>query len=171
MDTLVAATSLSGNYSAGWAVAGGLAGGIAFLLVVHMGLAVGMTRMNFLHILGTMMTPGVSTTAAYAIGFMMHMMASAVFGLAHAAILSGIDPPSVGAAAGWGLLIGAAHGAVILMVLPMMLSMMHPLVKDGRIPRPGSLMTGFGAMTPAGSLMAHVVFGVAAGAIYAAGTL
>jgi hypothetical protein len=44
---------------------------------------------------------------------------------------------------------------------------MHPLVRRGEIERPGIALTGFGAMTPIGSLAAHVAFGVVTGALYA----
>lgn len=159
------------SYSAGWAAVAGLVGGIAFLLVVYMGRSSGMTRMDFLYILGTMMTPGLKRPAAYVMGFMMHMAAAAGFGLLHAALLHAIEVETVGAAAGWDLLIGAAHGLVVLVAMPMMLMAMHPLVQQGRLEQPGPAMTGFGPMTPVGSLMAHAAFGVVTGTLYAAAVL
>lgn len=157
-------------YSASYAVLGGLIGGVVFLMVVTMGYASGMTRMNFLQILGTMASPRISRRAAYAVGFMIHMMMSVGFGLLHGAIVEGIGVTTTGAGAGWGVLLGAAHGVVILMALPMVLSAMHPLVRTGVIESPGVALTGFGRGTPLGSLMAHVAFGLTVGAIYAAGT-
>lgn len=59
----------------------------------------------------------------------------------------------------------------ILVIMPMMLTTMHPLVRKGELERPGVALTGFGAMTPVGSLMAHAAFGVVTGAIYAAAVL
>lgn len=168
---LLAFSTLAGHYSAGWAAVAGLVGGVAFLMVVYMGLAVGMTRMNFLKILGSMMAPDASAGVVYGIGLMVHLMLAAGFGLAHAGILHAIGVTSVGEAAGWDLVIGAVHGAVILVALPMMLSLMHPLVRRGQLEAPGVAMTGYGSMTPVGSLMAHVVFGVVTGAIYAAALL
>jgi hypothetical protein len=168
---LVLTATLAGHYSAGWAAVAGLIGGVAFLLVVYMGLGVGMTRMNFLYILGSMMAPTGSKAVIYAVGFMAHMMLAAGFGLLHAAILHAIGISSVGQAAGWDLLIGATHGMVILVAMPMMLSMMHPLVRSGQIESPGVAMVGFGGMTPLGSLMAHMAFGVVTGAVYAAAVL
>lgn len=167
---LLAAT-LAGKYSPGWAVVAGLIGGIAFLLVVYMGLAVRMTRMNFLYILGSMVAPRAGQATIYILGFLGHMMLAAGFGLLHATILHAIGISSVGQAAGWDLLIGAIHGMAILVAMPMMLSMMHPLVRSGLIERPGVAMVGFGGMTPLGSLMAHAAFGLVTGAIYAAAVL
>jgi hypothetical protein len=59
------------------------------------------------------------------------------------------------------------HGAGALIVMPMMLAMAHPHVRTGDLERPGALMTGFGSMTPVGSVAAHVVFGLVVGSIYA----
>jgi len=164
-------TTLAGHFTGGWGLAGGLAGGVAFLMVVYAGLAMGMTRMNFLHVLGTMFAPGGSTTTVYGLGLMIHLMMSAGFGVAHAGILHAIGVTSVGQAAGWDLLIGAGHGLVILAMLPMALSLMHPLVRKHAMDQPGIALMGFGTGTPLGSLMAHVLFGVTTGAIYAAAIL
>jgi len=51
-------------------------------------------------------------------------------------------------------------------MMPMMLTMGHPLVKDGTIANPGTAMMGFGRMTPMGMVVAHVVYGLVLGAIY-----
>lgn len=130
----IVASTLAGNYSVGWTIAAGLVGGVAFLMVVYMGPGVHMTRMNFLYLLGTMMAPRASEATAYAVGFMVHVMLSAGFGLAHAGLLHALDVTSGGQAAGWDLLIETLHGIVILMALPMMLLSMHLLVREGRIP-------------------------------------
>lgn len=164
-------TTLAGHYSAGWAVFGGLAGGIAFLAVVSMGYAIGMTRMNFLEVLGTMMAPRAKSATVYTLGFMAHMMLSAGFGLAHAGLLHAIGVTHLGEAAAWDLLIGSAHGVVILVGMPMMLSLFHPLVRKQAMDQPGIALTGFGALTPLGSLMAHAAFGAIAGTVYAAALL
>lgn len=159
--------TLAGNFDAAAAVFGGLLGGVAFLMVVYMGLGVGMTRMNFLHILGTMMAPNAPERTSYTVGLVAHMMASAGFGLVHAGLLHAIGVSSVGEAAAWDLLIGAVHGMIILAVMPMMLTTMHVLVRRGQIEQPGLALMGFGTGTPMGSLMAHVAFGLVTGAVYA----
>lgn len=164
---VLGAASLSGDFAAGAAILAGLIGGLAFLAVVSMGLGIGMTRMNFLSILGSMMAPKAPKSTTYVIGFAIHMMLSAVFGLVHAGILTALDVTSVGSAAAWDLLIGSVHGVGVLVLLPVMLTMAHPLVRTGDLERPGALLTGFGSMTPIGSLAAHVAFGLVAGSIYA----
>jgi hypothetical protein len=163
----VLAATLAGNFDAGAAIGAGVLGGVALLAVVTMGRVVGMTRMNFLEVLGTMMTPSGSRPAVYVLGLVAHLMASAVFGLAHAGLLHAIGVTSVGEAVGWDVAIGAAHGVVALIALPIMLTTMHPLVRKGSMESPAIALTGFGAGTPIGSLMAHVAFGLVAGAVYA----
>jgi hypothetical protein len=168
---VLAATTLAGHFSPGWALAGGVAGGLAFLAIVYMGRAIRMTRMNFLDVLGTMLVPHASKATVYAVGLMAHLMMAAGFGIAHAGLLHAIGVTSVGQAAGWDLLIGSVHGMVILAVMPMLLTLMHPLVRKGAMERPGVAMTGFGSGTPIGSLMAHMAFGIVTGALYAAAVL
>ncbi len=158
---------LAGNYAAGSAILGGVVGGIAMLVVIYGGRAMGMTSMDLLRTLGTMIMPSGADNVIYGVGLMMHLMMSAAFGLAHAGLLHAFEPTSTGAATGLGLVIGAVHGLIVTMAMPMMLTMGHPLVKNGTIANPGPFMTGFGKMTPLGMIMAHVGFGLVTGAIYA----
>ena len=166
--SFLAATTLAGQYRAAPAIAAGVIGGLVFLVIVYMGLGLGMTRMNFLTMLGTMFAPEASSGVVYALGFAVHMMMSAVFGLVDAGILTAIGATSVGQAAGWGLALGAAHGAVVLAAMPMILVAMHPLVRRGELAAPGVALTGYGSGTPVGSFMAHVAFGLVAAVVYAA---
>ncbi len=165
---VLAAASLGGNYAAGAAIVAGLIVGLAFLAVVYMGMGTGMTRVDFLSILGSMVAPKATRSTTRAIGFAVHMMMSVIFGLAYAGILTVIDVTSAGSASTWGALVGVVHGAGVLIVMPMMLATAHPLVRSGDLERPRALMTGFGSMTPVGSLAAHIVFGLVVASIYAA---
>lgn len=162
------ATELAGNYSIGWALLAGVIGAMAMLPVIYGGLAMGMTKMDLLRTLGSMVQPKGSDATIYGIGLMMHAMMGAAFGLVHAGLLHAFDPSSGGAAVGLGILIGAVHGMIVTGVMPMMLTMGHPLVKDGTITAPGPAMTGFGKMTPMGLVVAHVAYGLVTGAIYVA---
>ena len=115
-----------------------------------------------------MVAPSASQSAVYAIGAMMHLMMGAVFGIVHAGLLHATDPSTEGGAAGLGALFGAGHGMIVAAMMPIMLTMAHPLVRNGTMPAPGVAMTGMGKMTPMGIVMAHVAFGVVAGSIYTA---
>ena len=167
MNLSLLALQLSGNFSAGNAILAGLVGALAMLVVIYGGKAMGMTEMDLLKTLGTMVAPKSTGNSAYMIGLMMHLMMGAVFGIVHAAVLTGFDPSSNGAAVGLGVVIGAVHGMIVTAMMPPMLTMAHPLVRSGEMPQPGNLMTGLGKMTPMGMVMAHIVFGVVTGAIYA----
>ncbi len=160
------ATQLAGNYSVGWALLAGAIGAMAMLPVIYGGRAMGMTTMDLLRTLGSMMQPKGSDAVVYGIGLMVHLMMGAAFGLVHAGLLHAFDPSSSGAAVGLGILIGAVHGIIVTVMMPMMLTMGHPLVKDGTIADPGTAMMGFGKMTPMGMVVGHVVYGLVLGAIY-----
>lgn len=160
------ATQLAGNYSVGWALLAGVIGAMAMLPVIYGGRAMGMTKMDLLRTLGSMIQPKGSDAVIYGIGLMIHVMMGAGFGLIHAGLLHAFDPSSTGAGTGLGILIGAVHGIIVTAMMPMMLTMGHPLVKDGTMAAPGPAMTGFGKMTPMGLVVAHVVYGLVTGAIY-----
>lgn len=162
----VLAADLAGAYDVPAGIVAGVVGAGAMLVVVYGGLAAGMTSMDLLRTLGTMVAPRTSRGSARALGLMVHVMMGAVFGLVHAGLLHAAAPGSAGAATALGALFGLVHGAVITVAMPVMLTMAHPLVSSGELPRPGALMTGFGPMTPVGMVMAHVVFGVVTGAVY-----
>ncbi len=168
MNTSLLAVSLAGNFEAGTAIWAGLVGAVAMLAVIYMGLASGMTSMDLLRTLGTMVAPKASNSVVYGVGLMMHLMMGAAFGLVHAGLLHAVDVGSDGAAAGYGALFGGVHGLSVAVMMPIMLNMMHPLVRSGDMPAPGVAMTGLGKMTPMGIVMAHVVFGLVTGAIYVA---
>lgn len=165
--TFTLASTLAGQYSIGWALLAGAVGAMGMLMVIYGGRAMGMTKMDLLRTLGTMVQPKGSTNVVYGIGLMIHVMMGAGLALVHTGLLHAFDPSSTGAAVGLGILLGAAHGVMVTVAMPAMLKMGHPLVKDGTIDDPGPAMTGFGKMTPVGMVMAHVVYGLLVGAIYA----
>jgi len=166
MSTSTLAISLAGNFEPGTAIWAGLVGAVAMLAVIYMGRAAGMTSMDLLRMLGTMVAPKASNPVVYGVGLMMHLMMGAMFGLVHAGLLHAVDPSSEGAAAGFGALFGGVHGVMVAAMMPVMLTMMHPLVRSGDMPAPGVAMTKLGKMTPMGIAIAHLVFGLVTGAIY-----
>ncbi len=168
MSTSVLALNLSGSFEAGPAVYAGIAGAIAMLAVIYMGRAVGMTTMDLLRSLGTMVAPKAPPATVYAIGFMMHLMMGAMFGLVHVGLLHAIGPSTDQAAIWVGLLLGLGHGVGVTAMMPVMLDMAHPLVRSGDLAKPGVAMTGYGPMTPMGMLLAHAAFGLVVGAVYIA---
>ncbi len=163
------ALDLTGQFSAGGAIVAGIVGALVMLVVMYGGKAMGMTSMDLLKTLGTMMLPKASDGVAYGVGMMMHLMMGAAFGVIHAGVLHAFGPSSNAAATWISIGIGVVHGMMVLVAMPMMLNMAHPLVKDGTMDKPGTALMNFGTMTPMGVTMGHVVFALVAGALYVGG--
>jgi len=166
MPNPILALSLANNFDAPVAALAGIVGALAMLMVIYGGRAMGMTSMDLLRTLGTMAMPNGEKNVVYGIGLMMHLMMGAVLGVVHAGLLHAVGPTSEGGAVGWGILFGLGHGAMVAVMMPVMLTKVHPLVHSGELPDPGFAMTGMGKMTPAGITMSHIVFAVVAGLIY-----
>lgn len=160
---VVAGIAIEGWGAISWAgaVVWGLVATVAFTLFSMMGKAMGMTRMDLLDLLGSAVaTPG--TSASRAIGGVMHLMNGAILavGWAYAARLAEVDLTWVSATA-WG-------GVLWVLALLMMSTMgaVHPAIRRGEQDDPGTAATNFGAMTPVGSLMGHLVWGALLGLLY-----
>ncbi len=143
------------------AIVWGVVATLAFTLFSIVGGAMGMTRMDILDLLGSMMAqPG--STAARAIGAMIHHANGALLAIAWAYGVALIGLP-----ANW--LTGLAWGAILTALALLMLSTMgavHPAIRKGEQEDPGLMATNFGAMTPVGSLMGHLVYGLVLGLLY-----
>lgn len=168
MTTNVLALALTGSFSPGAAIVSGLIGAVSMLAIIYAGRAAGMTSMDLLRTLGTMVAPASRGSTVWLIGLGLHLMMGAVFGLVHVGLLHGFDPSSSASAAWLGLVLGAIHGMVVVMVMPVLLTMAHPLVRTRDVPDPGLVMNGFGRLTPVGMVMAHAAFGIVVGAVYVA---
>lgn len=160
------ALQISNSFDAISAVEAGVVGATAMLVVIYMGLAIRMTRMDLLWILGTMFAPHSTKSRIYLTGLLVHLMMGAAFGLAHAGLLTQLDPSTNDGANGLGLVLGLGHGMVAGLIMPFLLTMAHPLVRNQEIPKPGFALSGFGSLTYVGVIMAHGVFGLVLGATY-----
>lgn len=162
------------------ALLAGLTGTIAMTLLMRMSIAMGMTNMPPMPLIqGAMATDDPDT--AKKIGMFTHVivMGTVVFGLIYAALFAALGT------AGWltGLIIGAIHGVVAGAFMKMM-GQTHPRMEpianftgdttwrheEGRlrIAKPGLFAINYGGATPMGLLMAHAVYGLVLGAVYAA---
>lgn len=148
-----------------------IAGGAATLVMtvlMQMGAAMGMTRMSMTEMLGSMFVR--DATAARRLGSAVHFMNGLAFGVLYAAVWWALEP-AIESAWWVGLIFGAVHGFVAMAAMPMM-SAMHPRVRETApqgevvLPRFGFGGTGFGAMTPMGIMMGHLVFGVVWGLVF-----
>lgn len=143
------------------AIVWGLVGTIAFTAVSMMGKAMGITNMDLLDLLGSVAAkPG--SAEAKRLGLAIHLMNGALLGVggAYAASLFGVQ---LSWASGliWGVTL---WGLALLMMSG--IGAVHPAIRAGRQRDPGNAATNFGPMTPVGSLVGHVVFGVVLGGLY-----
>lgn len=128
----------------------------------------GFTRMNLPHMIGTMFTADRDRAKLY--GFLVHMMNGFIFSLVYIAAFHA----SGWFNAGFGALVGAAHGLFVLVAAMPIMPGMHPrmasethgpTVVRGLEP-PGFLGRNYGARTPLFAFAAHVIFGAILGAFY-----
>lgn len=166
MTNSIIAIQISDSFDALSAVEAGVAGALAMLIVIYMGKAMRMTRMDLLSMLGTMFVPRCAKWHIYLAGLMVHLMMGAVFGLAHVGLLAWLDPSTNGGANGLGLLLGLGHGMFAGLMMPLLLTMAHPLVRNKKMPQPGFALSGFGSLTYIGVIMAHGAFGLVLSASY-----
>jgi hypothetical protein len=159
------------GYVPGAAVLAGLTGGLAFLVIVWDAIAGGITRMGYLYVLGAGVAPRASGGTAYGLGLLVHVALSAILGLAYAGLFDAVGVSSVGDGVAFGLLIGLVHGAAAMLAAGWVLAHIHSLVRNGRLAKPGTALTGYGRSTPVVWMIAHAAFGATVGAVYAAAVL
>ncbi len=151
------------EFEAGPAAISGLLGGAAMFLLLYGAMAMmpRVMRMNMMALLGGML--GLTGTAGFVVGTMMHAMMSVAFGLAHIGIYTLLDTQEITVASGVGL--GVAH-AVVSGVMLAALPMVHPLVRAGRMEAPGPFGWSLGPMNAVGFVMLHIVFGIVVALTY-----
>jgi hypothetical protein len=128
----------------------------------------GLTRMNLLHMLGTIFTPNRDKARLY--GFGIHVAAGWLFSLIYVLIFQ-----SLGAAGWWrGVVIGLLHAFFVLVVVVGLLPGLHPRMASEQqgpaaqnmLEPPGFLALHYGVQTPLAILLSHTVFGAILGAFY-----
>jgi hypothetical protein len=142
----------------------GLVGGLAFLLVLWDAIVGGVLDVPFLHALGALVAPHASERAAYGVGAGTHAALSIGFALAYAWVLDALGPATVGAGAALGLLIGLGHGIAATVVVAAMLARSRHVAEAAGSVALGSHPRGAAAAW----ILAHAVFGLTVGTVYAA---
>jgi hypothetical protein len=144
------------------AIVWGVVATAVFTAFSMMGAAMGMTRMDLLDLLGSAVFPP-RTAASRGLGAVVHHMNGALLAVAWGYGVALVDLP-----ANWatGLLWG---GILTVLALWMMsaIGSVHPAIRRGEQEDPGPAATNFGVMTPVGSLMGHLVYGLVLGFTYA----
>ena len=142
----------------GRAITAGLVGGVAMTalgwLVRQFGL-----EMNAEMMLGTMTSaPGVT---AWIIGFMMHLLLSALIALLYA---WGFERVTHRAGAAIGLGFAVIHVLVAGVVMAM-IPAMHPMIPE-QMPAPGAFLSAMGGTFVGLFLIEHLLYGATVGALY-----
>lgn len=154
------------DFDIGRAILGGLVGTVSMTVVMYMGAMMGM-KMDMPMTLGTMLFP--KGPAAWVVGLMMHLMMGVVFFIIYAALFTALNIES--GIIGWSALFGAIHALMAGAAFGMMPSV-HPRMAaeptPGTVSAPGYFGVKMGMMGPVALIVVHVVYGLVAGAIYAA---
>ena len=139
---------------------------LATLLATSHGL--GLTRMNFPYMLGTVVTADRDKARLY--GFLAHLLNGWVFSLAYVFIFESRQMVN------WwfGLLIGLAHALFVLTVGMSLLPTLHPRMASERhgptahrqLEPPGFMALNYGYQTPVSVFVSHAVFGAILGWLY-----
>ncbi len=127
-----------------------------------------LTRISIPYLLGTMVTP--SRDRAKILGFLIHLVNGQLFALLYVAIFDATGDTGTLR----GMLVGLAHGAVVLLVVVPLLPTIHPRMASlqqgptsvRQIEPPGPLALYYGFSTPFTIVAAHAVFGAVVGSLY-----
>lgn len=160
------------------ALAAGLVATLVMSGLMRLASMMGMTQMPPMPVVTGAMMSGDRRTAT-AVGLVLHyvVMGTVVFGLVYGAIFTAVGSASVVV----GLLIGLVHAVIVgAMAMPMMPAV-HPRMKRAPVPAgggspgpdadvelssPGVFGARWGAMTPAGLVIGHLVYGAVAALMY-----
>lgn len=128
----------------------------------------GLTRMNFSYMLGSIFTPDRDKARLY--GFFVHLGFGWVFSLIYVLVFQ-----SLGAAGWWrGMLIGIVHAFFVLIVVMALLPGLHPRMaseqhgpeSQNMLEPPGFMALHYGARTPLAIIVSHSIFGAILGVFY-----
>ncbi|MEX1043272.1 MAG: hypothetical protein WD020_01410 [Acidimicrobiia bacterium] len=160
------------------ALVAGLVATLVMSAMMTMSASAGMTRMPPMTLVTGAMMSG-DPDRARRIGAMIHyvVLGTIVFGIAYGALFTAFGSSSVLT----GILIGAVHGVVVGAIGMPMMPAMHPRMtadsdgpavdtSDGTVvlSAPGFFGARWGAMTPMGLIVGHVVYGLIAALVYGA---
>jgi hypothetical protein len=126
----------------------------------------GYSRLSLPFLIGTMFTG--DRPSAHALGLLFYLLGGWLFTFVYYFIFASIGRT------GWelGLLLGAAHGAVLLVMLLPLLPQLHPRMASEyegpthgrRLQPPGFLGLNYGYRTPLTVIVAHALYGLILGA-------
>ena len=150
----------------GWAVFGLVATILLTCIMIAAQMA-GLSRLDLPLLLGTLVTP--DPDRARGAGFFIHLVMGQVFALGYAGIFA-----LLGVATWWlGAILGLLHVSISLTALVPLLAGVNPRMASYRagpastavLEPPGLLGLNYGVQTPVTAAAAHVLYGIALGAL------
>lgn len=155
----------------GSAIAAGLIGTALMTLAIFAGKVMGLAS-DMVRVLGLAFVSEESPRAVYAVGLAVHFFFGAIFGIFYAVLLTAVGAVGfVGAAAGWGAVLGVMHGLSVGAMLGA-LPAVHPRMGTGEVVEaPGFFGSHIGVGMPVALILLHVIYGVTAGVVYSAGVM
>ncbi|MBI3909475.1 MAG: hypothetical protein HY320_00910 [Armatimonadetes bacterium] len=147
----------------GKAMAAGALGALAWEAVARAALALGWIRFDLIFLLGTLIAGPGDPRLWYPAGLAMHLLIGALWGLIYAYFFWALLPwPPVLQ----GLAFSLIPGVLAITAMLPQLDELHPLIAQGSLRAPGFLALGYGWEGPVGSLLGHLIYGAALGALY-----
>ena len=151
----------------GWLLWGFLAN-VVLTIINGVTQGLGLTRMNYPYMLGTIFTPDRDRARLY--GYIVHVGVGWLFSLVYVLIFY-----SLGAAGWWrGAIIGVFHSLFVLVVMMGLLPGLHPRMASEQqgpeahnmLEPPGFMAVHYGRRTPVAIVLSHAIFGALFGAFY-----
>jgi hypothetical protein len=149
-----------------YAIVGGLVAALLMVIAMYAGRIMGLST-DMIRVLGLFVVSEDQPNLVYAVGFVLHFLMGAVFGIIYAILFHAVAAvPHSGIAALTGALFGVLHGLTIGALLGFM-PRFHPRMGSGQaLAVPGFFGHNIGIGTPVVLVLLHVVYGAAVGAIY-----
>jgi hypothetical protein len=138
---------------------GGIVGAIAMATVYAGFVGLRLTRLDLLRFEGGLLARD-SSPMVYIYGSFLQVTLGALLALAYRWVFEQVHSASF---VGWGALLGIAHGALLILALPL-LGMVNRNVRAGVEREPGFAGRRYGRLTPVALLVGCVVFGIWVGA-------
>lgn len=145
------------------AIVWGVVATVAFSVLGVMGTATGMTRMDIFDTLGSWIASA-GTSRARVLGILMHHTNGALLAIAWAYGVALVDLP----ANWWTALLWGGILTALTWVMMSTIGSVHPAIRRGELADPGFMLLNLGRMTPLGSLMGHLAYGLVLGIAYEA---
>ena len=141
------------------AVVAGLAGTIVMSIALAMGPQMGMPKMDFVGLLGSLFSPKQNR----AVGWILHLLIGVFWAFVYAAVwAAGIGSPDVTI----GALFGIVHWLIAGLLIGLV-SAVHAGARAGTVQAPGFYLLNLGgSMGFFGGLMGHIIFGLTVGLVY-----